>query len=145
MNIQPHDFGKDHWSLLAYVEDRCVNGKDGVGTLSRSRLSCNPDKHPMLSAGNEWQPSYSTRLKGFFQFEERSDYLKASAAGVQVNGHDDWDCLNDLEAAGYIEIISLVNGLIVMTDLGRAISAELRAHKSSGGHFSTFDSSKYAA
>lgn len=34
----PSLFGKDHWSLLAYVETCCVDGQDGIGTLDRRRL-----------------------------------------------------------------------------------------------------------
>lgn len=145
MNIQPQNFGKDHWSLLSYVEDLCVNGKGGAGAISRSHMRCNPEKHPILSCGNQWSPRYSTRLKNFFQFEERDDYAKACDAGVQINGHDDWDCLDDLEEAGYIEIISLVNGAVLMTDRGRAISAELRNHKSKGGQFATFTPGNFVA
>jgi len=135
-------FGKDHWSLLAYVENCCVNGKDGFGRLDRTRLRCNPDKHPLLAAalspGSGWKLEYSTRLKGFFQFEDRTDPEKAIAAGHLLRDHDDWDSLDDLQAAGLIDIHSLVNGVIRMTKEGISVAAKIRAHKSAGGNFANF-------
>lgn len=129
--------------MLAYVESCCVDGRDGVGTLDRRRVRCNANTHPMLSAeldvaGMGWKLSYSTRLAGFFDFAERSDPEKAIAAGLQLRDHDDWDCLDDLEAAGYVETLSLVNGFVKMTPLGCEVAAKLRAHKAEGGHFAGF-------
>lgn len=138
MTITPQKFGKDHWSLLAYIEDRCVHGDDGIGKLSRIRLRCNPKTHPTQSCGNPWSPNYATRLKGFFQFDERNDLVKACNAGLQVHEHDDWDCVDDLEAAGYIEILSMINGYVSMTELGQSTVASLRKHKADGGMFDTY-------
>lgn len=135
-------FGKDHWSMLAYVEACCVDGAKGRGQLHFSRVRCNPDRHPLLassaSVGGRWQLRYSTRLRGFFEFEERGDPEKAIAAGLMLRDHDDWDCLDDLEAAGYVEIQSLANGLVKMTHLGMDVAGKLRAHKAAGHHFASF-------
>jgi hypothetical protein len=140
--ISVSQFGKDHWSMLAYVEHCCVNGMDGFGRLDRRRLRCIPAKRPMLAAALAsdigWKLEYSTRLKGFSQFEGRDDPEKAIAAGVQLRDHDDWDCLDDLEAAGLVEIQSLVNGVVNMTKRGSAVAGQLRAHKASGGQFADF-------
>lgn len=84
----PSLFGKDHWSLLAYVETCCVDGQDGIGTLDRRRLRCNENNHPLLKGAYSptgWQPSYSTRLAGFFDFADRSDTPKAVAAGLEFS------------------------------------------------------------
>lgn len=130
-------FGKDHWSLLAYVETRCVDGKTGVGQLAHTHMRGNPQTHPLL-ANTPWKPHFGTRLKDFFSFEHRSDALKAIAAGLMLDGHDDWDCLDDLAAAGYVEILSLANGHVRMTDAGLELAAQLRHHKARGGQFASF-------
>lgn len=132
-------FGKDHWSLLAYAEDRCVHGREGLGMLSLSVMSCNGNKRPLMGAMMPWRDSYSTRLKGFFEFFERHDTAKAVAAGVQLLGHDDWDSLDDLEAAGFLEIISQTQGAVRFTTLGSQAAAALREHKTKGGQMSTFN------
>ena len=135
-------FGKDHWSLLAYVEHCCVNSRDGIGAIDYRRVRCNPARHPtqcgVYSQDIPWKVSFSTRLAGFGAFPEHADTQAAIAAGLQVQDHDDWDCLEDLEAAGYIEVVSMANGRISMTSRGNAIAAQLRSHKTSGGLFGTF-------
>lgn len=135
-------FGKDHWSLLAYVESCCVDGTNGQGQLRRDPMRCNPQNHRMVagpySHGDLWEQRYSTRLAGFFESPDRNDPEKAIAAGLQLRDHDDWDCLDDLEAAGFIEVRSLVNGYVSMTDKGREVAARLRAHKAGGGMFAHF-------
>lgn len=137
----PSRFGKDHWSLLAYVETCCVDGRDGIGTLDRRRLRCNENNHPLYKgtySPTGWQPSYSTRLAGFFDFADRSDTTKAVAAGLQILGHDDWDCLDDLRSAGYVDILSLANSCVRMTPQGIKVAAMLRKHKATGGMFAGF-------
>lgn len=135
-------FGKDHWSLLAYVESCCVDGASGQGQLRRDRMRCNPQTHRMVagpySHGDLWVQRHSTRLAGFFESPDRNDPEKAIAAGLQLRDHDDWDCLEDLQAAGFIEVRSLVNGYVTMTDKGCEVAARLRAHKAGGAMFANF-------
>jgi hypothetical protein len=131
-------WSKDHWSLLLYIEDLCVNGKDGVGTIRRNRMRANEVTHPLLAHGLTWKPSNGTRLKGYFQLENRYDTAVAEAQGVQVLAHDDWDCLDDLDEAGLVEILSLANGYVRMTPAGLDLTAELRAHAAGGGQCATF-------
>jgi hypothetical protein len=126
--VQMSEFGNDHWSLLAYVETLCVDSRgNGIGEIDKRRLSCNPKRHPVHAvneaSGVRWKDDYSTRL----------------AEGAKpVLGHDDWDCLDDLEAEGLIEIMSEANGFVVLSDRGRELASRIRAHKSKGGSFSTF-------
>ena len=122
------DFGKDHWSLLGYIEYRCINGNKGIGTL---------DIKTMSSKNREgWQDSYGTRLSGFFLPNKQTNEER------RLKNHDDMDCLEDLENLELIEIISLVNLFIKLTDKGIKILAQLGAHKSKGGYFSNFDYTK---
>ncbi len=122
--ISPALFGKDHWSLLAYVETRCVDDK---GKLDKRHLRCNPKGAHSIHAvnanilGPRWEPTWGTRIKG-----------------GQLDQHDDWCCLEDLEAAGYVEITSAVNAFVKLTKAGVAMAALLRAHKAAGGQFATF-------
>lgn len=115
-------WGKDHWSLLAYVEC-CAVEKRGI--LARSKMRCNESQRPLLHSRrvcSTWESKYSTRLKD----------------GNTIEGHDDWDCLEDLESAGFLEIISLSNPRVSLTDKGFEAAAALRKHKGGGGTFNSF-------
>lgn len=132
-------FGKDHWSMLAYVETLCVDRKSGVGTIDPRKARCNEGSHPAKSFSPvAWKQSFSTRLLGYFYFQERADVDKAVGAGLQILGHDDWDCLDDLESAGFVEITSVANSFVRMTPDGLIASAKLREHKANGGMFAGF-------
>lgn len=98
-------FGKDHWSLLAYVETRAV---DHRGTIEHDHLRCHAQRHPEFFgagtreavAGAVDASRYATRLRGaIIDGTGRAHY------GVEeLADHDDYDCLNDLVAAGLIEV-----------------------------------------
>ena len=143
MNRIPVDqFAKDHWSTFAYVESCCVDSRDKMGLLDARRMRCNSERHPLLSAGICWDDKYSTRLKGFDSSVETD---KSFANGTLVKGHDDWDCLDDLENAGLIEIISLTQRAVIMTKKGFKASASLRQFKAEGGNFRDFQLDVIAA
>lgn len=127
-------WGKDHWTTLAYFETLTV---DHGGMISNARMRCNPRLHRKFAWMTPFSPhtakgEYPTRLKG----------------GVNQPAHDDWSCLEDMIAAG------LVNGYfrqlseatfgnsqayVELTAAGRALVAELRAHKASGGTYANFE------
>jgi hypothetical protein len=82
--IEPKRWGRDHWSLLGYIAT-CFDGE-----IDRRKLRCNENRHPMLAhCHSAWKDEWSTRLKS----TPEGEHIKAI-------GHDDWDCLDDLEAAG---------------------------------------------
>lgn len=117
-----NQFGKDHWSMLAYLETLCVDAKDEFGLIDKTKVRCNSSTHPLLSQnGFAWKESWGTRLN----------------SGVLEN-HDDWDCLDDLENEGLVEVFSLTQGIVKMTSKGMAVASELRNHKASGGYYSNF-------
>jgi hypothetical protein len=132
------EFGKDHWSLLAYVET-CIVDKKGAhgvpmtGEIDRDRIRCNGDRRPHLfgprvaMASNKWKGEWGSRLQGYFEKKDME---------LQLPTHDDW--LEDMEREGLLEIMSVVNGFIVITDKGLAICKHLREHKARGGHFAGF-------
>lgn len=121
-NVTIEKFGKDHWSLLGYIECRCVESSTAFGELDARHLSC--------KKSSMWKPEYGTRLKGFFQSKDPN---------LQLTDHDDFDCLDDLENAGLIEILSMANLWISMTKLGNEVAGDLRSHKANGGSFANFE------
>lgn len=131
-------FSKDHWSTFAYAESCCVDGKDGVGQLALAKMRCNGTKRPLMGANARWQPSWGTRLMGFFDFPERQNPDSAAAAGLQLLDHDDWDCVDDLEAAGFLEVLNGTHGRVRMTSLGNQVAAAARKHKTEGKQYATF-------
>lgn len=143
MKIVPVEkFGKDHWSLLGYIETCCVDGRDGGGEVDHDRMRTNTNRNPPLGLrprpGSRWKDEYSTRLKSF-PWGSKDEKEKARH---RVSEHDDWDCLEDLEQAGLARLTSYVNGLVQITDAGLAMAAELRAHKARGGGFANFEPGK---
>jgi hypothetical protein len=131
--IPPEQWGQDHWSLLGYVNVRYA----GSIPLELDHMRCNFERHPLLvgfrqslvsNTGTIWKTEYSTRLRG----NTRENPVRAA-------GHDDWDCLDDLEAAGLVDVISLVNGLVFLTEKGQEVANRLVRHKAQGGKFATFE------
>ncbi len=115
--------GKDHWSLLSYIETCCV---DHEGHFDLMRIRVNPESHPLLAIGKlslrKWQSLYGTQLND----------------NSILSNHDDVDCLNDLEKAGMIYIQSLVNAIAVLSPMGIIVSSQLRNHKIKGGQYKDF-------
>lgn len=125
MKIKISDFGKDHWSILAYIETLCVDSVQGIGIIDKAKMRTDIKRHLLLcgdSYGNKDGYKYPTRLKG----------------GKELFDHDDWDCLEDLEEAGFVVVASLINGFVKMTDLGWKVASALRKHKANGGKFADF-------
>jgi hypothetical protein len=112
-------WGKDHWSMLAYIECRCV---DHRGVPARARMRTDARRHPGLVV-RVFTKQYPTRLAG----------------GVELADHDDWDCADDIEAAGFIEIKGTgIHPVWKMTAEGNRVAGLLRAHKTNGGNFAEF-------
>jgi hypothetical protein len=128
--ITINKWGKDHWSLLAFMGVICTDYKGNINEMNMRRMRCNPSRHPLnvthtfgSPALMRWQLSYSTIIK----------------SGAVIHDHDDWDCLDDLEAEGLLENIgTLVNPMIVMTEQGWDILSKLNQHKASGGKYRDF-------
>jgi hypothetical protein len=134
--IPIEDWGRDHWSTFAYVETCVVDQQP----LNRDRLRCNVNKRPHLVGptvnrfGNaKWNDDYGTRLKGFFGKGKTTDKTR------QLPKHDDWDCLEDFEEAGLIEIVSVINAIVLLTEKGIAVASIVRKHKALGGNFADFE------
>lgn len=95
-------WGKDHWSLLAYFETVCV---DNQGRPDFMRMRINPKMHPFGGGTHfgprQWQDSYATRLKD---------------GSIPNNKHDDYDVMEELENLGFLENIGTgINPVIKLT------------------------------
>lgn len=129
--VPMNEWGRDHFSLLAYVETCCVDGNKGQGVLDHDHMRTNIPRHPgmagprivMASREEDFNPyKYSTRLRN----------------GVEPEG-DDWDCLYDLEEAKLIENRGTgIHPVLVMTEAGTRLAMMIRRHKLMGGSFSDF-------
>ena len=107
-------FGEDHWTLLAYI-DVCCSGQAG-------RL-----EHRHLRSKPTIKSSELSLLKSI-ELEHETHSLK----------YDDWDCLADLEAVGFVELVSYATGLVHIFPGGLKAAAALRAHGERGESIKTF-------
>lgn len=90
--IEPDRFGKDHWSTFAYLETRIVDHK---GTIAHAQMRCHATRHPIMLAAKSGIMSASGA--------DGSQYPTILAEGELPN-HDDFDCIDDLIAAGLLEV-----------------------------------------
>ena len=167
--ISPSNWGKDHWSTLAYIDTICVE-KAGAMVAPDPKMRCNNRRHrhliPRVWGG--WEDKYSSSLRD----------------GSIAVGHDDWDCVQDLVEFGFlkcvchplpealqdsiqvnrdlsaarVELLNAISmGLIEkddtsvqpgkimhLTSLGQQAISLLRTHKSIGGSFSDFTLPEWA-
>lgn len=115
-------FGKDHWSTFAYVASVAL---DNGGIPVRERMRCDCDRHPFHAhtIPGLSRSTYPTRLKG----------------DAVLQDHDDWDCVDDLTAAGLVENRgTTVNPAYRLTEAGLEVWKQLFAHKQNGENFATF-------
>lgn len=119
MTVPIGEFGKDHWSTFGYLESRCV---DCGGVVAIEKMRCDADRHPGL-AHMGCDKKYPTILRG----------------GRELSDHDDWDCVDDLEAAGLlVQVGTGVNPRVRLTGYGWNIAGCLREHKAGGRAFAEF-------
>lgn len=124
MRVIPIDeFGRDHYSLLLYVESRCV---DNAGIPAAVSMRCNVKRHPGLGTGSSvavWRDEWSTRLRG----------------GKRAKGHDDWDCFADMAAVGWVcNIGTGVNPKWYLTEVGWCMAHLVRRWKAAGNQVKDF-------
>lgn len=102
MGVLTTNFGKDHWSLFAYVETVVVDRK---GIIENARLRTSHERHPLFIDMHRNAidgARYPTRCKD-----------------GELSEHDDWDCLVDLKNEGLIRILSPRNQELWQVEAGR--------------------------
>lgn len=145
------EFGRDHWSVFGYVLATAISGitkqgkvdgkKVGLVTLNPRALRCNHETNyiykyhecytfdgitsPLNSSFDE---TLSTRLKGYTKL----------TPNIKL-GHDDYDCLHDLENEGLLIEVNVTNYIWSITDRGWDIASTLHKHKGSGKNFADFE------
>lgn len=140
-------WGKDHWSMLGYVEAEMVeSGMFQVGFDARIRQNrrnvrvmaqeCpRPKRAKPTSLGQYggWDEKYRTRLND----------------GSEAANHDDWCCVQDMAAEGLFASTHKTPRPIAQEDVepkvklrlsekGQRLAAALRQHKATGGQFGNF-------
>lgn len=127
--IPRRDFGKDHFSMLAYVFSRTTSNPKGfyegrlIGELDPARIRINEKKRPMHVVRTlPWKSEWGTRKKD----------------GTHYPDHDDIDVLNDLEVAGLILFINTAALAVALTEEGSAVAKDVIGWKALGGQFINF-------
>lgn len=135
--VTPDRFGASHYNLLAKLVSRCYEQQADTIKFSRAWIRSNKAKHYHLSRkGENWWNGNGTQLLGCEAFNPSQNPQPAIDAGVLLPRHDDWDCLQDLEAAGMIRIESLEKAKITMLEPGyQAIEALTEEHTSEQNDF----------
>lgn len=119
--IAPERWGRDHWTTLLYAESRAV---DYNGVLDNRHMRCSSRLHRPFAHSASKAVAPPTRLLN----------------GEQAN-HDDWSCLEDMVAAGMVEVHHAANSggigkaRVVLTDLGWRIAHQLRRHRAEATKF----------
>jgi hypothetical protein len=138
------NFGKDHWSTLAYA-DTIIPDHRGfqVGFDGRMRQG---RAHFRVMQRDCPHARRDRQVSAIVMDNRHSTVLKD---GTTVSGHDDWHCVQDLVAAGLMGVKR--DGLIVplveevepavdlfLTPLGEKFITALKRHKADGGSFKTW-------
>ncbi|MDP3937325.1 MAG: hypothetical protein Q8R92_04220 [Deltaproteobacteria bacterium] len=115
--ILPEKWGRDHHSTLLYIESRVTEHK-GVPRAANMRTKQGSVRRGHCVLGEQMQhcgdKDYPTRLAG----------------GVLLHGHDDWDCVSDMVAAGLVEWGGTgLHPIFALTDAGWAEAGRLRRAK----------------
>ena len=117
--IRFQDWGRDHWSLLLYLESRYVNNR---GTLELKHIQSNLNRHP----------AHTNLLPVTALPQDGSKYGIRLADGSELPGpqYDEWDCIDDIVHAGLAEDIGFTTApRIRMTPLGMRVVTLLRTHR----------------
>jgi hypothetical protein len=122
-------FGKDHWSTFGYIA-HCVVTRGGEPQRNKMRVDPSVHLHHAHEA-NRYFPDkrYPTVLRG----------------GVQVDGHDDYDCAEDLEEAGLIvDVGTGLHPCWLLTERGWRVWEEIQRAEVARVRWSQFQPSEAA-
>lgn len=125
-------FGKDHWSLLAYIGTVVID-RSGIMEGPKLRTNKRPGIEKHFTAEAKWRPEWGTRLKGYFK--------NTNDKTLCLSDHDDIDCCEDMEAEGLITLGTMVSCFVQLTEKGREFLHALYRYKEDGGSFANFEDS----
>jgi hypothetical protein len=129
--IAPEQWGKDHWSTLLYAESMAVNHG---GSIDNRRMRTDARLH-----------RHFVNVEAVTQeMVDGSRYPTRLANGKTLDNHDDWSCLEDAAAAGYVRLYFRENprrqnqafgnlvARVELTDLGFAVAHAVRKMAATG-------------
>ena len=123
-------WGRDHWSLLAYIETVVVDC--ARMTIYRNpRMRHNRRHFRVMPCGKD---SIQAVVMG-------SDHGTRLNDGSYVPSHDDWNCVQDMAEAGMLScgVDQIEPGnTFRLSDKGLDLAGQIRRHKANGKPFSTF-------
>ena len=140
-------WSSDHWMLLRYLADRAGKApKGGPATIEYARLRINRQNHLVQFLAisewglgeKQWSRPDSTRLDAHDEAMLTGDPDKIEEAMSQVPYHDDFDCIEEMEDEGLLEIISTARGEFTLTSSGARIATLIEAHITDHGSIHGF-------
>lgn len=97
--VEESRFGKDHYSTLLYVEVRAV---DHHGLLDHEHMRCDNDRHPIMYGAKANTLAREAMIGA--PSAARTKYPTFLRDKQEQPDHDDYDCLDDMLAAGWLTV-----------------------------------------
>ena len=113
--VPMHLWARDHWSTFAYAGHVATSQKH----IDKDKMRTDADRHPH---GVGYRQS-------MFSDHRTTKYPTRLTGGREINDHDDWDCLDDAEAAGLLTWGTWVNPFVVLTTTGLQAFAQIMAYE----------------
>lgn len=138
------NFGKDHWSTLAYMETVMVDvGGFQIGADARMRSNRRNFRVMNELCPRPHRVKQTGKLAMVMDREKHGSLLKD---GTVATNHDDWCCIQDMAEVGFfranekvVNAEAIEPGVILhLSPAGRTAVELLRAHKAGGGTFANF-------
>jgi hypothetical protein len=125
--IEPSAWGKDHLSTLMYAETCCV------------------DHHGKLASAHMRQGDHRIMRLGWPRGVDRPSFVNTRPSPTRlrgsevVDGHDDWDCIDDMERAGYLVVSGTgLQPIVTLTEKGWQLAFALRRWRAEGKQLADF-------
>lgn len=138
--IEMSQWGKDHWSTLAYVETVMVDcGGFQVGLDPRMRSN---RRHLRVMHQECPRPKRAGGRSSGLAVAMDVNSGSRLRDGSTVRGHDDWMCVQDMAHAGLFTVgAGDVEPRVTLhlSALGKQVASRFREHKAAGGNFVEFD------
>jgi hypothetical protein len=119
--IHMGNWGVEHWRLLRIVEEQCVHHG---GTLDRSAMRCNQERHPEMWSELGISDDIPIRLRD----------------GTLQEHHDDWDMIKDFAVHDLVKTTR--EGEVKLTKEGWDLAHSLRRHLANDGYYTDFAEKK---
>ena len=135
-------WGRDHWTTLAYM-DHVMTDCAGFEVGLDPRMRSNRHNYRIMFPRAARRPARlgQTAAAQALAIAMKPEHTSRLSGGAVSTNHDDWSCIQDMAAAGLLTVdpSGVEPGEVLhWSDAGRALAAELRAHKAAGGNCSVF-------